>query len=215
VLGPDDKTPGDPLNLVVIGSPGGKMFLPFARRGWDVTETMSWGSIWRTIKSSLFGGHYRTSPVSGLYVFERKQDIALQKSRKSVNERNHLRLWLTPLRYEGREVWVGQISRDIGVRLTWKTLTTHKIDPRVDDAREYLVQDLMLSNGLEGLGYVGGVGVSDPAAPRRNYTGDEYYTDGLRAVLIMSEDFVPLEKLELLKWERPTPKADAHEAGQR
>jgi LssY C-terminus len=214
VLGPDDKTPGDPLNIVVIGPPGGKLFLPFARRGWDVTETMSWGAIWRTIRSSLFGGRYRTSPVSGLYVFERKQDIALQKSRKSVNERNHLRLWLTPLRYEGREVWLGQISRDIGVRLTWKTLTTHKIDPRVDDAREYLVQDLLLSNGLEGFGYVDGVGVSDSDAPRRNYTGDEYYTDGLRAVLIIGEDFVPLDKLESLKWEWPTPKADAHGAGQ-
>ena len=47
-----------------------------------------------------------------------------------------------------------------------------------------------------------------------NYTGDEYYTDGLRAVLIIGEDFVPLDKLESLKWEWPTPKADAHGAGQ-
>ena len=53
-----------------------------------------------------------------------------------INERLHLRLWLTPLRYEGKPVWVGQISRDIGVRFTTKAwnLTTHRIDPDIDEA---------------------------------------------------------------------------------
>ena len=40
------------------------------------------------------------------------------------------------MRYHGKPVWVGQISRDIGSRLTIHspTLTTHKIDPDVDEA---------------------------------------------------------------------------------
>jgi hypothetical protein len=76
----------------------------------------------------------------------------------SVDERNHLRLWLSPLRFEGMEVWVGQISRDFGVRLSSKTVVTHKIDPDVDDARFYLLQDLANSGGLAGLAYVKGVG---------------------------------------------------------
>src|SRR5215510_1606159 len=163
-LGLDLQTPGDPLNIVIIGS-GLQTFIPFVRRGWDPTETLSRHSVWRTIASSLFRGRYRTAPVSPLFVFGRPQDGALQKARATVDERNHLRVWLTPLRYQGLDVWIGQISRDIGVRLSSKTVVTHKIDPEVDDARYYLVQDLVLSGGLVKIGWVTGVGPADIAAP--------------------------------------------------
>jgi hypothetical protein len=81
-------------------------------------------------------------------VYGRRQDLALQKARDNVHQRNHLRLWLTPMRYEGKQVWVGQISRDIGTRLTIhsKTLTTHKIDPDVDEARRALLEDVAYSS---------------------------------------------------------------------
>jgi len=52
-----------------------------------------------------------------------------------VNLRNHMRLWRAPVNLNSTPVWVGQISRDIGVHLTSKTITTHKIDPDVDGAR--------------------------------------------------------------------------------
>jgi hypothetical protein len=112
--------------------------------------------VWRTIGSSLFRSRYRTSPVSPLFYDGRRQDIALQKARGTVDERNHLRLWLTPLTYGGKEVWIGQISRDIGVRLSSRTFVTHKIDPQVDEASDYLAQDLLLSGSLAALGYVKG-----------------------------------------------------------
>ena len=59
-------------------------------------------------------------------------------------ERNHLRLWLTQYRYRDSLVWLGQISRDIGVKFTLKspTISTHVIDPDVDEARRYLIEDL-------------------------------------------------------------------------
>jgi hypothetical protein len=68
-------------------------------------------------------------------------------TRQTINERLHLRLWLTPLRFQDKPVWIGQISRAIGVRFTLRTwnLTTHKIDPDVDDARDYVLDDLMES----------------------------------------------------------------------
>ena len=114
--GPDLKTPGDPLNIVIIGS-GRRAFIPFVRQGWDPTETLSRDSVWRMIASSLFRGRYRTAPVSPLFVFGRPQDVALQKARATVDERNHLRVWLTPLRYQGLDVWIGQIRRHRGPAL--------------------------------------------------------------------------------------------------
>ena len=65
-------------------------------------------------------------------------------------------------------------------------MTTHRIDPDVDEARDYVVEDLMHVGRLERAGYVDGVGPCDQSAPRRNLTGDPYYTDGKRAVVFLS-----------------------------
>lgn len=201
-LGGDQKTPGDPLNLVIVGE-GLHMLAALVGRGWDLTETVKFSTAWKTVMSSLFKSQYRTSPVSPLYLFDRPQDIALQKSRNSVDERNHLRLWLAPVTFEGKSVWVGQISRDIGVRFSSVTFVTHKIDPVVDEARLYITMDLAVSQFLLSLGYVEGVGYASVREPSFNYTQDPYYTDGLRIVLFMSEDPVPITKVELLDWVIP------------
>jgi hypothetical protein len=202
VAGGDGKTPGDPLNLVIVGD-GRHVLATLVRRGWDLTETMRRDTVWLTVASSLFGRYYRTSPVSPLYLFDRPQDFALQKARRTVDERNHLRLWLAPVTLDGESVWVGQISRDIGVKASSKTLVTHKIDPVVDEARFYITLDLAASETLRAYGAVKGVGYSDRAAPRFNYTKDPYYTDGLRAVLILGKGRQHLENLKRLPWEQP------------
>ena len=203
VLGGDQQTPGDPLNLVIVGD-GDLVLATLVRQGWDLTETTRSDTVWRTIGSSLFGMRYRTSPVSALYLFGRPQDAALQKARGTVDERNHLRLWLAPVTLEGRNVWVGQISRDIGVRFSSKTFVTHKIDPIVDEARLYISLDIAAAQSLRAVGYVKGVGYSDRQSPRYNYTGDAFYTDGLRVVLILGEERHPLDDIDYLPWEPVT-----------
>jgi hypothetical protein len=121
-------------------------------------------------------------------MFGRSQDFALQRIRESINERLHFRLWLTDLRYNGKPVWIGQVSRDIGVRFTLRTwnLTTHRIDPDVDESRDFVLEDLLDSQRVERIGYVRGVGECHKTAPRRNLTGDPYFTDGNRAIAIVS-----------------------------
>ncbi len=178
---------GDPVNLVVVGD-FSTVLVAFGAR-WDETEVISLATCWKTVRAFLTGAEYRYSPVSGLFLFGRSQDFALQRIRSSINERLHLRLWTTPLQFQGQRVWIGQVSRDIGVRLTWRTwnLTTHRIDPDVDEARDYVVEDLMHVDRLDTAGYVDGVGPCDRAKPRRNLTGDPYYTDGKRAVVFLSE----------------------------
>jgi hypothetical protein len=182
---------GDPLNLVAIGD--FETILNGLGGRWDETETISIRSCWRMFRAFLLGAEYRYSPVSSLYVEGRSQDFALQKARHTINQRLHLRLWMTPLKYQGKPVWIGQVSRDIGVRFTLKTwnLTTHKIDPDVDDARDYVLDDLMEAGRVSQVAYVAGVPPSVEAAPRRNLTGDPYITDGLRVVAVFSETRTP------------------------
>jgi hypothetical protein len=39
---------------------------------------------------------------------------------------------------------------------------------------------------VQAAGYVGGAGACTADAPRRNLTGDPYYTDGKRAVILLA-----------------------------
>ncbi|HEY2485522.1 MAG TPA: LssY C-terminal domain-containing protein [Candidatus Binataceae bacterium] len=197
---------GDPVNFVMIGDEDAVMGA-LAGQGWDPTHVIAGHSVGLTVKSFLFGSEYRYSPVSRLYYFSRGQDLALQKIRGTIHQRNHLRLWRAPLSFQGKDLWVGQISRDIGVRFTWATptLTTHKIDPDVDDAREYLVQDMFASGYLQSLAYVRGVGAAARETPRENLTGDPYFTDGLRAVMFIANRPVPIDKITLIEWGEPLP----------
>jgi len=188
---------GDPLNIAFVGDRK-DLYYAFMRAGWDETETIYRASLFKTILSSIAGSKYRYSPVSALYVFGRGQDAALQKARENINQRNHLRLWLTPLRYQGKPVWIGQISRDIGVRFTWETITTHKIDPDVDETREYLLEDLAYAESVEKFGYVSGVGAAPYSNPRGNLTGDPYFTDGRRILIFVSSSPVDISEIQLL-----------------
>jgi hypothetical protein len=209
VTNEDGSKNGDPLNLVVVGGLD-DAFPAFARRGWRPTEEKWSGSITKMVTSALSGERYRYAPVSDLYMFGRAQDLALQKARDTVHQRNHLRLWLSPMRYHGKQVWVGQISRDIGSRLTIHspTLTTHKIDPDVDEARAALMQDMAYSVNLAKVGFVKGVGAAPKSAPRGNLTTDPYYTDGLRCVLVYDHQPTSLAAIEVFPWEGAYNKAE-------
>jgi len=190
-------TNGDPLNIVVVGR-GIDALFAFIERGWRLDEPFDLHSTYRTIRAFLFGREYLHAPVSPLFVFGRQQDVALQKARDNISQRNHLRLWLAPFTIDGLQVWVGQISRDIGIKLTTQSwyLTTHVISPDVDQDRFYLMQDLILSGAVSRFGFVRGVGVSSLPKPRVNLTGEPYLTDGLRLVLFLSEQQRALDQIE-------------------
>jgi len=193
----DARDSGDPLNIVVIGEPD-DVYVAFMRAGWDETETIHGASLWKTALSFLTGGEYRYSPVSGLYVFGRPQDVAFQKARGTIHERNHLRLWMSDVRHGGKPVWLGQISRDIGVRLTRRTITTHKIDPDVDETRDFLLEELAYAQSLAAFTYVEGVGRAPYEDPGRNLTGDPFFTDGRRVVLWISSTPIALDEIEAI-----------------
>ncbi len=176
---------GDPLNLVIVGD---RTSIEECLSTWDETESLTLGTAWKTAKAFLLESHYRYSPVSPLYLDGREQDLALQRARLSLNQRLHLRLWASGVRFDGQPVWIGQVSRDIGVRFTPRTwnLTTHLIDPDVDEARNYVLDGLRLAGRVARFGFVPGAEAAPASAPRRNLTGDEYFTDGLRAVAVLS-----------------------------
>ncbi|MCP4297581.1 MAG: hypothetical protein GY786_18435, partial [Proteobacteria bacterium] len=107
-------------NLIVIGELDTVLGV-FALAKWDETESLAFRSAWKMNMAFIKGGSYRYSPVSSLFYSGRRHDVALQKTRGGIHERLHLRLWLTPMSFQEKPVWVGQVSRDIGIRLTSRT----------------------------------------------------------------------------------------------
>ena len=193
---------GDPLNLVVIGDVG-EVLAAMSRAGWSFTHRIDFNTVQRMLGAAVSGQAYPVAPISPLYFQGRPQDMALQRARNTIVQRNHFRLWLAPFRFEGRSVWVGQISRDIGVKATTKspTLTTHVIDPNVDEAREHLLQSLLVAGTVERFAFVQGMAPVPVTEPRENLTGDPYHTDGLRFVVFLSDGrMAPPEDAEFLEW---------------
>ncbi len=201
----DGTREGDPLNMVFIGSRD-ELAAAFVQRGWLHAEETYAKAVWKTIKSYLFGSRYRYSPVSPLYLYGRRQDYAGQKPRHTILQRNHIRVWLSPMRYQGKPVWIGQISRDIGVRFTSKAWppVTHKIDPDIDEALYALLEDLAHTQKVMKFGWVEGVGAATRSKPRHNLTGDPFFTHGLRAVLMFDQRPRSFESIQYFDWE-PSP----------
>jgi hypothetical protein len=147
---------------------------------------------------------YRYTPVSPFYLYGRPQDAAFRKTRETADERNHVRFWLSPIRYKGKQVWVGQISRDIKVRYLPGIF---RIEPAVDEARSYILQDLWYSQTLAKFGYVKGLGAASMSNPRNTLQDDPYFTDGYRLVIWVSRKPVSFSEVEVLDWEvRPLKK---------
>ena len=196
------KREGDPLNLIVVGELD-TILSVFALAKWDETESLAFRSAWRMKRAYMKGDSYRYSPISSLFYNGRRHDVALQKTRGGIHERLHLRLWLTPMLFREKPVWVGQVSRDIGIRFTSRAwnLMTHKIDPNVDDSREYIFGDLIHVSRVNHFGYVKGAEKADKGSPRKNLTGDPYFTDGFRLVIELSDTHI--QRNDLFEWEFP------------
>jgi len=203
--GKDGGGGGDPLNIVFIGDPD-DISSAIVRRKWDITEAAT-KKFNLDLSQAFSPASYRTSPMASLYTLGRRQDVSLQKSRHTSDaefrQRNTLRLWLTPLRYKGKTVWAGAVSRDIGsdlrIRKYW--FAAQEIDPDIDETRDYLVEDLVLSQSVHKLGFVRGVGEATPENPHYNLNKLPWWSDGFRAVFVFGDAQINLSGVEYFDWE--------------
>ncbi len=189
----DGTRMADPINVVMIGR-GREILYALLRSGWDETAAEA-----AYDPLAQLPWEFRYQPVKSLYLFNRAQDSAFRKSRSTLNERNQLRLWLSPLVYNGQQVWVGQISRIIR-RAVWDKFT---IEPDVDEARNYLLQDLWYAQGLLRYGYIRISDMATLSHPRNSLQDDDYFTDGLCLVMRVSDEPVSFAEVQFEPWESP------------
>ena len=156
-----DGLPGDPVNLVLIGTLQ-QLRSAFATSGWSQADPLGPASSWRIV-AFVRNSPYPTAPFSTLYLFGRGQDIGFQKAiDDSPRKRHHIRFWALPLAHaeetvgtaafwlntdrppeDARALWVGAGTRDTGISLTRLTFqVTHATDDDTNAERNYIIAEL-------------------------------------------------------------------------
>lgn len=177
--------PGDPVNLVVIGSDS-QLGAAFASAGWYRADEITLVTSLRIAFDSIFARKYSTAPVSNQYLFGRKQDFAFEQPGKNVRERDHVRVWKSKLSStDSRPVWVGAATRDIKVALSPRThLPNHLIEPEVDRERDFLAEDLGATGWVVAEERTPGTGRVEH---KRGGDGYDYVTDGRVVMLTLAD----------------------------
>jgi hypothetical protein len=148
---------------------------------------------------------FRYKPVSAEYAFGRLQDFSGQKISRWIAPQPHtIRIWLAPLRYRGKPVWVGQVSTRLGGRFAAEPGdgTAPVIEPNLDEARNDLIQDMFYAQSLVKIGFVKAMDKVPASKPRKTTSGSSYHTDGLRAVLMFAGENIGLSGIKFFDWER-------------
>ena len=169
--------PGDPLNVGLIGSEE-QVVNAMLDAGWHPADPVTLRTSVRIARSVLFDRPYEDAPVSNLFVFGRRQDLAFEKPvGKNARHRHHVRFWKSvELGRAGVPLWIGAATFDRSVGFSHRTgQITHHIEPDIDAERDGLIDDLRKAGWLSLVFQVTGVGAT---LLGRNGGGDRYYTDG-------------------------------------
>jgi hypothetical protein len=156
-----DGFASDPLNIGIIGTRK-QLIQSMEQAGWYMADPHRGRYLIQHGLSMFFGWEYPNAPVSTLYLFGRKQDIAFEIPISGAGNRHHVRFWATTYeeekkltvrtihwhhrssRVEGDNLlWVGAASLDVGIAPIRHNLQlTHMIHPDTNRERELIVEQL-------------------------------------------------------------------------
>ena len=173
--------PGDPLNVALVATEA-ELIQAMLAAGWHPADPLTFESSLRIAGSVLFHRPYATAPVSRLYLWGRKEDLAFEQPVGGNSaRRHHVRFWRSAaVDAAGRPLWIGAATYDARVGFSHTTgQMTHHIAPEVDAERDRLLQTLQQAGQV---GQVSWIEHFHQTLQGYNGGGDPYYTDGRLAV---------------------------------
>jgi LssY C-terminus len=171
-----NKTPGDPLNVALVGTATELKKIMLAAH-WYPADPLTLRSCREIAEASVLKRPYDDAPVSNLYLFGRKQDLAFERPvGNSPRHRHHVRFWRTDKLSEDRPVWVGSAIYDDRVGISRRTgQVTHHTAADIDAERDLLFQDLQATGELAEVYFENDF---HKIRKGKNGGGDPWYTDG-------------------------------------
>jgi len=163
-----DGWASDPVNIAVVVRDRQQLQTAMAKAGWYEADPASLKNSLREGYALLFNAPYPSAPVSTLYLFNRKHDIAFQlptNDKLSPRTRHHVRFWrlevpephkhdrghfafwsekLTKWLGLEKEIWIGASTYDFKpFDIRWRTGSiTHGVRHNADEERDFIIQTL-------------------------------------------------------------------------
>jgi LssY C-terminus len=176
-----DDIPGDPLNVALTGTETDvKKIMVTAK--WYPADPLTLESCLEIAEASVLKRPYDDAPVSNLYLFGHKEDLAFEQPvGDNPRHRHHVRFWRSDVTdTDGRPVWVGSATYDERVGLSHTTgEVTHHIAPDVDTERDHLLGELRETGDLS---EVYTIPDFHKVREGKNGGGDPWHTDGALSV---------------------------------
>jgi len=172
-----DHHPGDPLNVVLIGTQA-QLDAIMKAADWFPAAALGIKSDLKIAADTVLSRPDVDAPVSSLYLFGRREDAAFEQPvGDNPRHRHHVRFWkLDRLSDDGREIWIGSAVYDQHVGLSRSTgQITHVTAPDVDAERDYLFDCLEKSGDLASHEVIAGFHTKHSG---KNGGGDPWNTDG-------------------------------------
>ena len=180
-----DGLPGDPLNVALIGTETALKKILLAAK-WYPADPLTLRSSLEIAEATILERPYIDAPVSNLYLWGRKEDLAFEQPvGDDPRQRHHVRFWRADqVDRDGRPVWVGAAIYDTRVGFSDTTgQITHHIAAAIDTERDKLFRDLKQTGDLSEAYTIKGF---HKILQGRNGGGDPWHTDGGLAVGVIA-----------------------------
>jgi hypothetical protein len=169
------------LNVALIGTEEFVHKAMIAAK-WYPADKITLASSLRIATGVVFDRPYVDAPVSSLYLWGRKEDLAFEQPvGNDPRRRHHVRFWRSEkLDEQGRPLWLGAATFDTHVGLSYTTAEiTHHIAPDVDADRDKVINDIRNAGDLAAEYWIDGF---HKVLQGKNGGGDPWHTDGRLAV---------------------------------
>lgn len=176
---------GDPVNIAFVGTEE-ELHRALAAARWYAADPITLKTSLRIAADVVLKKPYADAPVSDLYLWGRRHDLAFEQPvGDSPKQRHHVRFWRShEVDVNDEPLWLGAATFDERVEISRTTGgITHKIAPDLDQERNKLVGDTARSGALDGYYWVDKFHANREG---RNGGGDPYFTDGRLAVGVIS-----------------------------
>ena len=180
-----DGHPGDPLNIAMLGTEE-ELIRAMVAIGWYPANSITFESSLRIVVDSVLRRPDDQAPVSSLYLFGRKQDLAFEQPvGNSPRQRHHIRFWRSPEIEDNRPLWFGAATFDRSVGFSHTTgEVTHHIGPDVDAERDRIAKQLAGKSWVQEEYWENQF---HKELRGRDGGGDPWHTDGKLVVFVLED----------------------------
>ena len=178
--------PSDPINVALVASEE-ELHLAMLAAKWFPADPVTLKSSLRIAIDVVAHRPYADAPVSSLYLWGRKQDLAFELPLgNSPKRRHHVRFWRSKtVDQDGRPLWLGAAAFDTCVGLSHETgRITHHIAADIDTERDKIIDDIRQAGRLRDMYWIADF---QEKLTGKNGSGDPYHTDGRLAVGVVGE----------------------------